>query len=140
MADMLSTQLKKGAQSGIFIYEDFVYDKTTDTFTCPAGQTLTRRKHKHKRKAYEYACLAPVCKGCSIRSQCTRAQSGAARTIKRHYNHEAVEVGRAESASKAAKKDRIKRKWLMEDSLVESSFSFFAPGAWRHAEGAFEVT
>jgi len=56
----------------------------------PAGQTLTRRQHKKQRQAYEYACAAATCQACPLRPQCTRVQKPAARTIKRHYDQEAI--------------------------------------------------
>ncbi|NQT19172.1 MAG: transposase [Planctomycetes bacterium] len=131
MGDMLAPQLKKGRREGIFGYEDFTYDPNADTFTCPAGQTLTRRKHKKTRKAYEYACPIGVCGVCSLRPQCTRAE-GAARTVKRHYNQEAVDAGRAQSQSVAAKRDRLRRKWLMEGSFADGANNHgFKRSRWR---------
>ena len=131
MGDMLAPQKKKGRREGIFGYEDFKYDKESDTFTCPAGETLTRRKHKKKRKAYEYACSSLTCNTCEQRSSCTRTKLGP-RTVKRHYNHEAVEAGRAESSSAEAKKDRVRRKWLMEGSFADAANNHgFKRARWR---------
>lgn len=131
MGDMLAPQLKTGRREGIFAYEDFRYDPNTDTFTCPAGQTLTRRKHKKRRKAYEYACPMPVCRVCVLRPQCTKAK-GVARTVKRHYNQEAVDAGRAQSHSADGKKDRLRRKWLMEGSFADAANNHgFKRSRWR---------
>ena len=131
MGDMLAPQKKKGRREGIFGYDDFKYDKESDTLTCPAGETLTRRKHKKERKAFEYACPVKVCAQCCIRSQCTRAK-GTARTIKRHYNHEAVEAGRNQSQTMAAKRDRVRRKWLMEGSFADAANNHgFKRARWR---------
>lgn len=131
MGDMLAPQLKKGRREGIFAAEDFLYDKLTDTFTCPSGQKLTRRKHKKQRKAYEYACSPVICAACSIREQCTRAK-GTARTVKRHYNQEAIDAGRSESRSAAARRDRLKRKWLMEGSFADAANNHgFKRARWR---------
>ena len=132
MGDMLEPQVKKGRREGVFGYEDFIYDPETDTLTCPAGQTLARRKHKTTRKAYEYACAMGICKTCAIRAQCTRAKSGIARTVKRHYHHEAVEAGRAQSQTPAAKRDRVRRKWLMEGSFADAANNHgFKRARWR---------
>ena len=131
MGDMLAPQLKKGRRKGIFGYDAFSYDADADTYTCPAGQCLTRRKHKKKRKAYEYACVAATCRICELRPQCTRAK-GAARSVKRHYNQEAVDAGRAQSRSTAAKRDRVRRKWLMEGSFADSANNHgFKRARWR---------
>ncbi len=131
MGDMLAPQLKKGRREGIFGYDDFTYVADTDTFTCPAGQTLTRRKHKRTRKAYEYACPRGVCRVCSLRLQCTKAD-GASRTVKRHYHHEAVDAGRAQSQSAAGLRDRVRRKWLMEGSFADAANNHgFKRSRWR---------
>ena len=131
MGDMLAPQLKKGRREGIFGYNDFTYHTDSDTFTCPAGQTLTRRKHKKSRKAYEYACPAAICRACELRPQCTKAK-GTARTVKRHYNQEAVDAGRAQSCSAAAKRDRVRRKWLMEGSFADGANNHgFKRSRWR---------
>jgi len=132
MADMLGKQLKKGRRDGIFGYEDFKYETQTDTYRCPAGATLTKRKHKSKRNAYEYACSMTTCKACGIRSRCTRAKSGAARSILRHNHQEAVDEAREQSHSKAAKQDRIRRKWLMEGSFADATNNHgFKRARWR---------
>ena len=131
MGDLLAPQLKKGSRKGIFGYEDFTYNQEADTFTCPAGQTLTRRKHKKTRKAYEYACPAATCRACPLRAQCTKAK-GTARSVKRHYNQEAVDAGRAQSHSAAGKRDRVRRKWLMEGSFADGANNHgFKRSRWR---------
>lgn len=132
MGDFRQSQLGKGRRAGIFGEGDFKYDPQTDTYCCPAGQTLTRRKHKTKRKAYEYAASRKVCAGCLLRSHCTRAKSGAARTIKRHYNQEAIDVARAQSHSPQACRDRVKRKWFMEGSFADAVNNHgFKRARWR---------
>ena len=132
MGDLLAPQAKKGRREGIFGYDDFLYDARTDTYTCPAGQILTRRKHKKTRNAFEYACSKSICQGCHLRSNCTRAKHGAARTIKRHYNHEAVDAARKQSHSYAAKRDRRRRKWLMEGSFGDATTRHgFKRARWR---------
>jgi transposase len=132
MGDMLGAQKKTGSRKGIFSYEDFKYDAATDTFICPAGERLTRRKHKKKRQAYEYACSRDICRNCKLRKQCTRAKGGMARTVKRHYNQEAIDIGREQSNTMAAKQDRRKRKWLMEGSFADAANNHgFNRSRWR---------
>jgi transposase len=132
MADLLDKQKEKGKDSEIFNQEQFEYNAETDTYMCPAGQILTRRKHKMSRNAYEYACKGSICKACSLRSQCSRAKNGTARTIKRHYNQEAVDTARAQSRSGLAKRDRKRRKWLMEGSFANGANNHgFKRSRWR---------
>jgi transposase len=132
MGDMLGRQLKKGRRDGIFGYEDFKYDAPTDTYTCPAGETLTKRKCKSKRNAYEYACSMTICKACKIRAQCTRAKCGNARTIMRHDKQEAIDEARKQSHSNEARQDRVRRKWMMEGSFADAANNHgFKRARWR---------
>ncbi len=131
MADLTLSQANKPCMQGIFGIEQFLYDSTSDTYRCPAGQTLRRRKHKKQRQAYEYACAAAICQECSMRQQCTRAK-GTARTIKRHYDQEAIDAAREQSHSRAAKRDRRRRKWRMEGSFGDAATHHgFKRARWR---------
>lgn len=59
-------------REGFFRKDEFRYDPKHDTFTCPAGQTLTPR-HKGKLRALikiDYSNPA-ACRGCPLRSRCT---------------------------------------------------------------------
>jgi transposase len=132
MADFSLTQIPKHQKQGIFGIERFVYDPATDTYRCPAGQTLTRRKHKKQRQAYEYACAAATCQACTLRPQCTHAKGAVARTIKRHYDQEAIDAARVQSHSRAAKRDRRRRKWRMEGSFGDAATHHgFKRARWR---------
>jgi transposase len=132
MADLSLPQAQSGRKEGIFGIEQFIYDPASDTYRCPAGRTLTRRKHKKQRQAYEYACAASTCRACSMRDQCTRAQRGVARTIKRHDGQEAIDAARAQSHSRAAQRDRRRRKWLMEGSFGDAATHHgFKRARWR---------
>jgi len=132
MADLSLSQAQKPPNQEIFGIEPFVYDPQSDTYRCPAGQTLTRRKHKKQRQAYEYACAASTCRACSLRDQCTRAQGGVARTIKRHYDQEAIDAAREQAHSRAARRDRQRRKWRMEGSFGDAATHHgFKRARWR---------
>jgi len=131
MADLSLSQTQHPQKQGIFGIEQFAYDPKSDTYRCPAGQTLTRRKHKKQRLAYEYACAASICRACSRRGQCTQAK-GAARTIKRHYGQEAIDAAREQSHSQAATRDRQRRKWRMEGSFADAATHHgFKRARWR---------
>lgn len=132
MGDFRHSQMGKGRRAGIFGEGDFIYDAASDTYVCPAGERLRRRKHKTKRKAYEYAVPGRVCASCLLREQCTRAKHGAARTIKRHYNQEGIDAARAQSHSQQARRDRVKRKWFMEGSFGDAALKHgFKRARWR---------
>ena len=117
MADM---ELKQGRKkSEIFDRSEFEYDTQTDTYRCPAGAILSRKKCKTTRSGYEYACGKRICMACSLRIACTRSKNG--RSIKRHINQEVIDRAKAESSSQIAKKDRVRRKWLMEGSFADAA-------------------
>ena len=130
MADFREGQAGKGCRKGIYDESVFVYDAKGDTYRCPAGQILTRRRHKKKRHAYEYTAGPKTCAACHLRQQCTRSKAG--RSIKRHEKHEAIEAARAQSHSAAAKRDRRRRKHLMEGSFADATNNHgFKRARWR---------
>lgn len=49
----------------------FTSDETSDTFRCPANQTLTRQQVQRGRKRIVYAAPAMACAQCPLKSQCT---------------------------------------------------------------------
>ena len=131
MGDFLMSQLGKGRKEGIFSEADFAYDSETDTYRCPAGKKLARRMHMKQRRAYAYAASDATCSACRLRAECTRAQ-GTARTIKRHEKQELIDAARRESHSEQARKDRIRRKWLMEGSFADAANHHgFKRSRWR---------
>ena len=61
----------------------FQYDEKTDTFRCPAQQTLTRKSLSRKDRAVYYAGQPEICGACARKSRCT---SGAQRLVTRHLH------------------------------------------------------
>jgi transposase len=58
-----------------FKLEDFIYDETTDSYTCPGGQKLTiRARHaKIKTKVYRrYGATKGACDHCRFRKRCLK--------------------------------------------------------------------
>jgi len=132
MADFKASVKGTGSRAGIFDEDQFHYDAQSDTFTCPAGERLHRRKHKRTKQAYEYAAPASVCRACPLRAQCTKAKSGTARTIKRHDHQESIDEARAQAHSPEAKRDRVKRRWLMEGRFGDAATQHgFKRARWR---------
>ncbi len=87
----LPKQASHKGLDGRFGRDDFQYDKTTDTYVCPAGQKLTPSagKHTHKGKRYlTYRLSAKVCGACPRKEHCL-APSKTYRLIRR-WEHEAV--------------------------------------------------
>lgn len=119
MADAEAKQKRSNRAKAVYDRSLFAYDPDNDTYTCPAGHRLARRKCKTTRPGYEYACGKEICNACALRPECTKSKTG--RTIKRHINQELVDQGKAESSSTAARRDRVRRKWLMEGSFADGA-------------------
>ncbi len=72
----------------MFTSSSFRYQAETDTYLCPANQTLRRKAVRVKDKYTVYAAAASDCGGCELKSKCTQA---ARRTMTRHLYEEALE-------------------------------------------------
>ena len=57
----------------LFDRRQFHYDEKTDTFSCPAKQTLTRKQLQRHKKRVIYAGTVEVCGACAMKSQCTNS-------------------------------------------------------------------
>lgn len=131
MGDMLKAQEKISSRREIYRESAFVYDENKDCYRCPAGQELKHRNHRIARRADEYAVSANICRRCSLKPQCTRA-STFGRSIKRHFRQDLIDRGREESRSLAARRDRMRRKWLMEGSFADAANNHgFKRSRWR---------
>jgi transposase len=129
-ADRQAPHLRKPQSQGIFGEADFIYDPGTDTYRCPAGATLRRRKHKKKGRCWEYLAERETRRSCPLRSQCTRSRT--VRSVKRHEDQEGIERARAQSHSREAKRDRRRRRFLMEGSFADAANNHhFKRARWR---------
>jgi transposase len=70
-----------------FSRDRFAYDAESDSWRCPAGATLTRRRLSHTQHKKEY--WTDACEGCALKSQCTDA---ARRVIVRDFYEDAREA------------------------------------------------
>ncbi len=130
MADLSEKHKNTGRKKGIFPDTDFIYDPASDTYTCPAGNVMRKRRYHQVRRSYEYVAGSKVCNSCKIRGQCTRAKLG--RSIKRHEGHDLIEAARAQSHSPAAKRDRARRKPIGEGSFADAkNLHGFKRSRWR---------
>lgn len=124
------TQDQQERRRRIFPETLFVYDPQTDTYTCPAGQSLRRRKHWVERQAFEYVTARGICQQCRLRVQCTRSQS-AGRTLKRHERQEILDNLRAQAQSRSAKRDIQIRQHFMERSFAQATRFGLKRARWR---------
>jgi transposase len=77
-----------------YLISKFQYDKTSDTYTCPQGETLKTTGHWHKktkdRESYEFKRYrTPKCRECPVKHLCTSRMAG--RDIDRSQYADAVE-------------------------------------------------
>ena len=129
MKDLQSTLKQARQRRGIFQQRDFRYDEQTETYICPAGESL-KRSPSIERGFYIFFSNAAVCGQCSLRTQCTTSKR-AIRKLKRHIHHEQIERARAESHSGWGRRDRRRRQHLMEGSFAESTRHGFKRARWR---------
>lgn len=79
-----------------FLSESFEYDKQTDSYTCPAGATLTSLGTWHNKKgevnetSYRFKTYrTDACKTCALKKQCTKLPK---RIIHRSEYQDAVDI------------------------------------------------
>ena len=118
-----------GLRKDIFSEEQFIYDKDTDTLTCPAGKMLTRRGFHSNRNNIKYAAKNKDCKKCELRTQCTRGRYS--RSVQRHIRKDALDKMIWITKSPRAKRDIKIRQYLMERSFARSTRYGFDRARWR---------
>ncbi|AEC17689.1 putative transposase [Gallibacterium anatis UMN179] len=96
----------------------FHYNAETDSYTCPAGQSLsystTTREGYHT-----YKSNPTYCQTCPIRSQCTQNQK-AERLITRHIYQDAVDNANAVRVSRQGRKLYQRRAETVERSFADA--------------------
>lgn len=102
----------RGKAVSPFDRDNFIYNETEDTFTCPAGKTVffwydTRNRGSHCRI---YRCQE--CAGCQHFGHCTTSKRG--RTIKRRLVDEKIKAMRTKLDSESGKAIYAKRKHIVE--------------------------
>lgn len=130
MADVESKKQRSNSAKRVYDRSLFIYDEQNDYYICPAGRHLTRRKHKVTRACYEYFCDQKICAICPQRADCTKSKT-CGRTIKRHIHQDKIDQGKKEASSRVAKRDRVRRKWLMEGSFADATNHHLKRARWR---------
>ena len=129
MGDVAS-KAHSGHDQSIFGDEAFRYDQLRDVYRCPAGQILKPRRVNPIRRTLEYKVSAKICGGCLLRAQCTRSAHG--RTVQRHEKQQLLNVARAQANSFAARRNRQRRRHLMEQSFADAANNHhFKRARWR---------
>lgn len=90
----------------------FDYDPSSNTYHCPAGQTLRRVALQRERKQIVYAAPAAACAACALKARCTLARR---RVVKRHMYEDALERMQQRATPEAMR---------LRKSIVERPFAF----------------
>jgi transposase len=98
-------QTSNNQAKGLFGKRDFLYVPETDTYRCPAGQSLTWRFTTVEKGMTLHCYWSSVCKACPLKAQCT---PGAQRRIKR-WEHEAVIEAMQQRLDHDPNKMRVRR-------------------------------
>jgi transposase len=130
LGDMRAKQHHARSQ-GIFPDSAFRYDARTNTYQCPAGQTMRPRRLHPTKRTWEYQLPKAVCAACPLRAQCTRAVLYG-RTIHRHEQQALLDQAREQAHSAAARRDRQRRQHLAEVSFADAANHHgFKRARWR---------
>ena len=127
--DLKKKQQKSGLRSGIYSDNRFLYDKESDTYECPAGKRLKRRKVHKPRDSVEYAGSKKECGQCELRRHCTKSKTS--RTIKRHMRQDDLDTMRAMAGSAESKRDITTRHHLMERTFARAKRYGYKRARWR---------
>ena len=115
---------------GIYPESAFVYDSVTNTYRCPAGQTMKPRRLHAGKRTWEYWLGKGVCARCHLRAHCTRSKTG--RTLHRHEHQAELDHARLQSHSAAGRRDRQRRQHLVEGSFADAANNHgFKRARWR---------
>jgi len=102
-------------------YNDkFIYEKTTDSYTCPAGQTLKSNGSLYKIKSWNgYSQVKQyktgACSKCAYHNKCTSSPKGRGRIIQRSIYQEAVDANNIRVMQE-------KEKYRRRQEMVEHPF------------------
>jgi len=91
---ILPKPLTSGAKAdGRWGKQDFVYQSNSDTYRCPAGETMTRRFSSLEHGLTLYGYATPACRSqCTVKANCTASIE---RRIKRWEHEEVIEAMQA---------------------------------------------
>jgi hypothetical protein len=131
MPDLKQASVKRAKARAIFPDSEFAYDAHSDTYRCPAGQTLKPKFLHRPRNSVLYGASKKICAACALRAQCTRNKHG--RLIERYLRQDILDLMRAASRSPQARRDIRTRQHLMERSFARAKRFGFDRARWRMA-------
>jgi transposase len=115
---ILHTPPRQTPSRGKFSKTEFLYDAETDTYTCPAGKTLSHSGTSHKTGERHYRAAKGTCADCPLRAQCTHSQTG--RTVIRNRHEAEWERQREHARTPAAVMGKVLRGIVAEGKFAEA--------------------
>jgi transposase len=110
----------------LFTKDQFTWLPESDTYRCPAGQTLKRigtetrpRSNGRSELSIRYACPVECCQACSLRAKCTTSQK-AGRSLRRSEYDDLINAHRAKMAT-----DEAKQLYRLRGRSIEIVFADF---------------
>ena len=128
MRSMKDVVARTAESHGLYPNTAFKFDPKTNTYTCPAGQTLPRLQARPEKKSVRYAARKKDCQACTFRTQCTEHSR---RTILRRDRSDELELIYQKTRSREATHDLRRRKHFMEGSFAISTNFGFKRCRWR---------
>lgn len=109
---------RSGSESGKrFTVRDFVYDKNTDSFVCPAGKRLAFTHIETYRLKRIYAAKTADCRACPMREQCM-SPSSRYRRLKRPFLQDYVDQAHERAKSRRYRELQRKRSIWCEGTFA----------------------
>src|SRR3989441_3093551 len=118
----------------LFDRREFHYDEKTDTFRCPANQTLTRKQLQRHKTRVIYAGDAEVCGACAMKSRCTNAPATVRAPSSSRWGFAAHAAARDPGDDAVARIDRGTSVRIAQVPHLRKS-TFPAPWSARRASG-----
>src|SRR5207302_4846056 len=101
-----------------FSQQDFAYDRETDSYCCPQGETLRHVKTDYSKGIDLYAAPERACAACPVRERCTDGMW--ARQVTRPFAEDMRERNRELQTTEAYKKAMRKRQVWVEPLFGEA--------------------
>jgi transposase len=102
----------RGKKVSAFDKDNFIYDETSDVFTCPAGKQLNYWYTKHEKNGDYRVYRCEHCQSCPHFGVCTKSKNG--RSIWRRQVDEIIKQMRSKLDSESGKAIYAKRKHIVE--------------------------
>lgn len=100
-----ASQIQRRGISEEFLPEAFLYDPATDTYRCPAGNTLHYSGHDRRPgcTAYQYRAAKAECARCLFKLRCCPQSAVSGRTLNRRVEDPAIQAFQERMESDEAK-------------------------------------